>query len=176
MSGYTQLLANRDGHVITRRRGLVSKYRAQYKSIREIQSLLANEGELNPETGKPWNHQTIANDLNYMNETAKEIAKTNIMNYRNAVHEQYIELWELEKQRITNPNHNIEPLLKVLKSIRELHGMDEAKTIIIDQVQSELVQAIDRIQLKYGGNPELCNEIISTIVGSLPIPLAQITE
>ncbi len=159
------ILVSKRNMIIPKRRELVARYRRLGYSGAAISEVLANEhNEVNPDNGLPWNPKTICDDINVIQAQAKAMISQTTLEHRAEIHQEYVRLWNEAAS-----NSDIDTILKVLKALREMHGIDSPQVVILEQIQTTLIQSLDRIDLAFADRPELKQEIIRALIGDIEV-------
>lgn len=106
--------------IIDHRRRQVAYLRLRGATQREIESGLAAQGIINPDTRQPWSLGTINSDIKAMEREWKEAAQKDISEHKARM------LAELEEtKRAAWAGKDLSIVLRALKQEAELFGLDE---------------------------------------------------
>ena len=106
-----------NGDIQSIRRELVAKLRLRGLSMREIAAAVAQSGVINNQTGEPFTHVTIKNDLDYLLSEWRDNAAGDTSNHRAR---QLAEIQQIKREAATN--HDLRIWLAGLKQEADLLG------------------------------------------------------
>ena len=108
-----------EGEVIAARREMVAELRLRRMTFRAIASALEHAGHVNPESGKAWHHQTIAEDCQALIADWKERGRQEFDERRACL---LAELDETKRAAWAKGEHEV--VLRAIKAEREMLGLD----------------------------------------------------
>jgi DNA-binding transcriptional MerR regulator len=148
-------------HVVGQRRRKVSRLRREGLSTREISAQLATEDELNPKTQKPWSYKVIADDIKAMKEEASRLTLQETLEHRAEIHSHYQDLL-----RVAWEEGDLDTITKALKGLRGMLGTDAPQVIAFEQLQRLMLEAFERLEAAFKGEPETLERVKQALVGN----------
>lgn len=121
-------MPKRNDAPILLRREKVAQCMAAAMTVRETTELLANNGLVNPKTGKPWSRETIHRDMQHLREEWKENAAAAIEEHRAEV----LHTLRYIRRKALTGKTDLQTALKAVKQESDLLGLDEAKKILLE--------------------------------------------
>lgn len=143
--------------VIAQRRVLVAKYRRQGLTLRAMSEALEKEGCLN-ESGKPWNHATLGNDVKALIAEASAFAVKDVIEHRAEFLDQYN---TLNRQAWESKDNDL--IIKTLAEMRKMLGADAPQVIIIEQLHNQVRMAIERVEAEFKDEPKILSRVIKAL-------------
>lgn len=102
------------------RRRAVAAARLRGLTVRQIQRLLAEQGQTNPRTAEPWTISTVGQDVKFLETRWREDAVSDMGLHKGRV------LAELaEVRRVAWRSADLDKVLKALTQVRALMGLDQ---------------------------------------------------
>lgn len=142
------------------RRARVAYYRRRGYTYDRIVEAMADDGFINPRTGKPWTRQAIYADAQFLREQARDAAMRDISEHRAELLDHLSELLHLawKEQRYDDAR-------KVIKDMREMLGTDAPQVIVFEQMQQRMTEAVASLERAFADDPATLQRALDALMG-----------
>ena len=149
---------------IERRRRAVGKQMLMMAAptSRQIAAELAKEGELNPQSEQPWDHSTVARDMEHIRgEWRQEVLKP-LVYHRNRMAHSYALLLETAWR-----GKNLSEIRQTLRDYIEFLQLNGATIVVAQHLEAELQDIFDKLEIEFLDTPEIMDRVYRALAPEL---------
>lgn len=168
-----------DAAVAHRRRALVDLIetgQAHRMSVRELAQLLGTAGVVNPTTRKAYSHNTIAKDLQWLEQAWRAESVREITEHKSEHLQLLRGLYrramspprppsEPGEPRAPAPPPDVEAARRILKDIAELLGLNAPQVLVFEQVERAMADALTRLESAFSGDEATLERVYQALLG-----------
>ena len=128
-------------------------------SLREIATALEQRGIVNPRTSKAWSHNTVRDDIEWLEAQWRTAAVREVSEHKAEILARYEHLY-----RLAISDDNPAEARHVLKGMRELLGTDAPQVIMFEQVEAKMIQALNTLDEEFADEPVVMARILGALL------------